>query len=173
MRASQMNNYVLDRGLWVPASLRESIEFVEDKAAKFERMQSIAAQLVADYALKGPAGLMAMANPSGQVSQIDKLVVGFSPRFTAVAAGTLVRAGVGILVAVTLGIAAAAGGTVALFDGNGGAPAQISPTIDATKGPITLWIYQAFGQTVGVTTQGLYITVATAVTDAIIVTAGI
>lgn len=168
-----MKNYVLDRGIWAPASARESIEFIEDKAAKFERMQQVAAQLVADYALKGPAGLMAMA-ASGQQAQIDKLIVGYSPRFTAIQAATLVRAGVGILVAVTLGIAAAAGSTVALFDGNGGAGAsQISPTIDATKGPITLWIYQAFGQTINVTTQGLFLTIAAAVTDCNIVTAGI
>lgn len=170
MRANQpMKNYVLQGGLWVPATAIE----VESQAQKFERYTRVAAELVRDYAERGPLGVMAMANPSGQVSQADKIQLGQSPRFTAIGGPTLVRAFAGILVAVTLGIAAAAGGTIALFDGNGGAPAQISPTIDATKGPITLWIFQAFGQTVGVTNQGLYVTIATAVTDAIIITAGI
>lgn len=168
-----MKNYVLQGKLWVPASASDVVEIAEDKASKFEEYQRVAAELMKSYAQRGPVGVVAMANPSGQQAQADKIQLGFSPRFTAVGGPTVVRAGVGILVAVTLGIAAAAGSTTQLFDGTGGAPAQISPTIDNTKGPITLWIFQAFGQTVGVTTQGLYITIATAVTDAIIITAGI
>jgi hypothetical protein len=157
-----MKNYVLQGGLWVPATPVE----LEDKAAKFERMQRIAADLVARHAAMGPLGLMAMApQVSGQQSQIDKLQVGLSPRFTAVNAGALVRAGVGILIAVTLTAAAAA--NTQLWDGavGGGTSNQLfnGPT---TLGPGTYWLYAAFS-------QGLNYVIATAVTDMVVITAGI
>jgi hypothetical protein len=110
---------------------------------------------------------MPLGTVSGLQSQIDKLQVGTSPRFTAITASTKVRDGAGICIGVQLGIAAAAGGTVQMFDGDpAGAGVAISPIYDATKGPIMLWLYQSFA-------QSLYIKIAVAVTDCSVITAGI
>lgn len=101
---------------------------------------------------------------SGQQVQIDKIQVGTSPRFTAIAADTLVRAGAGILVAVT--VTAAAGAVVELWDGAvGGANSQLLFRFPATLGPGTYWIYKAFK-------QDLRIGVATATTDIVVITGG-
>lgn len=96
----------------------------------------------------------------------DALTFGQSPRFTAITTGTKVRDGVGVCVGLTLGIAAGAGGTVQLFDGDPtGAGVAISPIFDATKGPGTFWIYQDYK-------NSLYIKIAVAVTDCLVITGG-
>lgn len=160
MRASQMNDYVLQGGLWVPTA------HVDMQRVKFDRMLEVAKRLNADHkSLLGlPDDIMAMAL-TGQTSQIDKLQVGFSPRFTAINAGALVRAGVGIVLFVT--ITAAAGALITLWDGavGGGTSNQLfnGPT---TLGPGTYWLYAAFG-------QSLNYSIATAVTDMVVATAGI
>lgn len=153
-----MKNYVLQGGLWVPAT---RVEF-EDKTVKFERYQRVAAELVKRHAEFGPAGLMAMAL-TGQQSQIDKIQVGFSPRFTAITAGALARKGVGLLIAVTL--TAAAGANTQLWDGTVGSGNQLfnGPT---TLGPGTYWVYAAFA-------NDLNYVIATAVTDMVVITGGI
>lgn len=102
---------------------------------------------------------------SGLQSQIDKIQVGTSPRFTAIAADTLVRSGSGIVVAVT--ITAPAGAVIDLWDGAvGGGNSQLLFHIPATLGPGTYWVYKAFK-------QDLHIAVATAVTDILVITGGI
>lgn len=102
---------------------------------------------------------------SGLQVQINKIQVGTSPRFTAIAADTLVRAGAGILVGVT--ITAAAGAVIELWDGVvGGANSQLLWRCPATLGPGTYWCYKAFK-------QDLRIGVATAVTDILVMTGGI
>jgi hypothetical protein len=97
----------------------------------------------------------------------DAISYGQSPRFTAITTSTKVRDGKGILAGITLGIAAGAGGTVQLFDGDpNGAGTAISPVFDATKGPGTFWIYQDY-------INSLYIRIAVAVTDCVVITAGV
>jgi hypothetical protein len=160
MRASQMQNYVLQGGLWVPST------HVDMQRLKFERMLEVAKQLnLSHKSLLGlPDSIMAMAL-TGQTSQIDKLQVGFSPRFTAINAGALVRKGVGIAIAVTL--TAAAGANTQLWDNTvgGGSSNQLfnGPT---TLGPGTYWLYAAFA-------NDLNYVIATAVTDMVVITAGI
>lgn len=98
----------------------------------------------------------------GKAVQIDKLTIGDSPRYTAIQAATLVRKGDGVLVAVT--ITGAAGAVIDLWEGStGGTNLFHGP---ATLGPGTYWIYQSF-------TGDLIMTIATAVTDMIVITAGI
>lgn len=100
---------------------------------------------------------------SAQQAQIDKIQVGYSPRFTAITAGTLVRKGAGMVLCIT--ITAAAGAVVDLWDGPVGTGTNIWHQ-PATLGPGTYWLYQSFA-------NDLNIVVATAVTDQLIVTAGI
>ena len=96
----------------------------------------------------------------------DGIQLGMAPRFTAITTSTKVRDGVGICVALTMGIAAGAGGTIQLFDGDpNGTGVAISPLFDATKGPGTFWIYQDFK-------NGLFIRIAVAVTDCVVITGG-
>jgi hypothetical protein len=153
-----MKNYVLQGGLWVPNSS------VDMERIKFERMLAVAKQLNFEHKqlLAIPDDIMAMAL-TGQQSQIDKLQVGFSPRFTAVNAGALVRKGVGVAIAVTLTAAAAA--NTQLWDGAVGTGNQLfnGPT---TLGPGTYWLYAAFA-------NDLNYVIATAVTDMVVITAGI
>jgi hypothetical protein len=100
---------------------------------------------------------------SGQQSQVDKVQIGTSPRFTAITAGALVRAGVGICRYVT--ITGAAGAVIDLWDGAVGT-GQLIWHAPATLGPGTYWIEQSFA-------NGLNIVIATAVTDLIVATGGI
>lgn len=102
-----------------------------------------------------------MAASAAQV-QIDKIQVGSSPRFTAQTAGTLVRAGVGILVAVT--ITGAAGALIDFWDGPVGSGTNIFHG-PVTLGPGTYWVYQSFA-------NGLNIVIATAATDLVVITGG-
>lgn len=102
-----------------------------------------------------------MATSGAQV-QIDKIQVGYSPRFTAITAGTLVRKGSGILVAVT--ITGAAQALIDLWDGPVGTGQNIFHG-PITLGPGTYWLYQSYA-------NDLNIVIATAVTDLVVITGG-
>lgn len=95
--------------------------------------------------------------------QIDKIQVGFSPRFTGIQADTTVRDGEGILTHVT--ITGAAGAVIDFFDG----PAASAITIahfPATTGPGTYTVNQTFA-------NGLHMSIATSATDMIVGTGGL
>lgn len=100
---------------------------------------------------------------TGRQIQIDKIQVGYSPRFTAITAGTLVRKGEGIVVGVI--ITAAAGAVVDLWDGPVGTGQQLWHE-PATLPPGYYPLYASF-------VNDLNIVIATAVTDLLVVTGGI
>lgn len=100
---------------------------------------------------------------TGRQIQIDKIQVGYSPRFTAITAGTLVRKGEGIVTGIL--ITAPAGAVIDLWDGPVGTGQQILH-VPATLGPGYYPVYQSFA-------NDLNIVIATAVTDILVETGGI